>query len=136
MPHLYTLAYQARANTPFWQRGLRRSIRLYLALEEPGYNEAEVEAGLGLIEQELIWYLLGDAHASEQARAQAQGVLESAQIELLSDRNTVRDLLRTTLDARYRVPPHQTSFLSQVSATGCGGTAAVRRVAQAYWVAA
>jgi hypothetical protein len=136
MPHLYTLAYQARANTPFWQRCLRRSVRLYLALGEPDYNQLEVEAALRLIELEMSWYLLGDEHASAFAQAQVQGLLESAQAELLNNRAEIQALLREPLGAHYRVPPEQTSFLSQVSATGCGGTAAVRHLVQAYWAAA
>lgn len=135
MSHFFAQTYLARANAPYWQRLLRRSVRLYLALEEPAYNPLEVEASLQLVEWQLRWHLLGEEPASAEAQAQVLGFIESAQAELLHERFEIADLLREPLSDLYRVPLTQTSYLSRVAATGCGGTAAVRELAQAYWAA-
>ena len=131
-----SLRYMARANTPFWHRCLRRNIRLYLAFDEPGYNELELEAGLQTIELELAWYLLGDEPPTVGNMERAQGIIETAQAELLSNRGEVRALLAEPLGLRYRVPLAETYILSQAAATGCWGPPAVRRLAQAFWATA
>ncbi len=132
---LHTPTYFTRASASYWQRWLRRSVRLYLALEEPAYNPLEVEASLQLVEWQLRWHLLGEEPASAEAQAQVLALIESAQAELLHERFEVADLLREPLSYLYRVPLEQTSYLSRIAATGCGGTATVRELAQAYWAA-
>ncbi len=136
MPASSHLGYLVRANTPFWQHCLRRSIRLYLAFDELGYNVLELEAGLQTIELELIWYLLGDEPTTVVNLERAQGVLETAQAELLSNRAEVQTLLNEPLGYRYRVPLDETYILSLASATGCWGAPTIRQLAQAYRVAA
>jgi hypothetical protein len=79
--------YDAQTQHPRWQHKLRQSVRLLLALTEPGLNPNALHAALCLVEDELQRQLLAslpEAADSAQAPAAAARVLHRAQQDLLT----------------------------------------------------
>jgi hypothetical protein len=90
--------YSAHAEHPSWQHELRQSVRLLLALTEPGLNPNVLYAALCLVEDELRRQLLASYPAaadSPQAAAAAQ-VVHCHQVALL-ERRTEHEALRREL---------------------------------------
>lgn len=83
----------ARTESVLWQNLLRRSVRLYVALDEPGSNTLEVDAHLRLIEFQLMRRLLQGDASSPAATAQALAIIESAQVKFLSSQTELSELL-------------------------------------------
>ena len=77
---------EAQAAHPTWQHELRQSVRLLLALAEPGLNTHALHAALALVEDELRRQLLAGhpAATAPQATATAQQVLHRRQQALLA----------------------------------------------------
>jgi hypothetical protein len=76
-----------------WQNGLRRSVRLYLALREPGAPTQLIEARLRAVERNLLGHLLHQ----DPGMSPAQGwqVLEQAQGNFLGNPDRVQQVLAT-----------------------------------------
>ena len=106
--------YLTRASAPFWQRCLRRNVRLYLALEEPGIDIRAVEAALRLIEQQMQWVLVGHTPTEEEAEA-AHSIIEREQESLLNDRMELTALRHDISVAQYQLASESLVEL----ATGC-----------------
>jgi len=66
-----------------WQRRLRRSVRLYLALQEPDVDAIMAEARLRLVERHLMWHLLHGQPATLGTYIGAQRQVQLAQEALL-----------------------------------------------------
>lgn len=86
----------ARAAGALWQFRLRRSVRLLLALGEPGAQALEVESRLRLVEHQLHLHLLRPRQgqlplASSVPRAWA--IIELAQSTLLGSEAMVAAIL-------------------------------------------
>lgn len=82
-----TERYCTRAEHPTWQHELRQSVRLQLALTEPGLNAHAVAAALRLVEDELRQQLLTSHPASAHSPAAtvaAAVVLHMQQMALLA----------------------------------------------------
>ncbi len=80
-----------------WQRQLRQSVRLYLALGSQPVNPAELEALLQSTEQELVDYLLQGPRPSAESVAQARHLVDLAQHRLLNSDTDVQQLLSEVL---------------------------------------
>ncbi|MGI4865361.1 MAG: hypothetical protein ACRYFZ_15675 [Janthinobacterium lividum] len=94
-----TAHYCAQAEQPIWQHELRQSVRLLLALTEPGLDSHTLHAALCLVEDELRRQLL--ASCPEQANAPdaaatAALVVHRYQVALLGQRPE-REALRREL---------------------------------------
>lgn len=81
---LYALGSLAPLYSPLWQRWLRYSVRLYLALGEPGVNVHRAETHLRLAERKLLNDLCQHKHSAPTEPAQARAILEHEQAKLLS----------------------------------------------------
>jgi hypothetical protein len=111
--------YGAQTEHPTWQHELRQSVRLLLALSEPGLNTCALHAALCLVEDELRRQLLASYPAavdSPQATAAAARVVHRAQQDLLA-RGTEHEALRRevsvsefTLPLRRTCRPPMTSW--------------------------
>lgn len=91
--------YCAQAEQPAWRHELRQSVRLLLALTEPGLDAHAVHAALCLVEDELRHQLLASypEHAdSPEAATTAALVVQRCQVALL-DLHTEREALRREL---------------------------------------
>lgn len=77
-----------------WQRQLRHSVRLYLALGSQPVNPTELELLLKSTEQELVDYLLQGDRPSAESVAQARHIVDLAQHRLLNSEADVEQLLR------------------------------------------
>ena len=88
--------YDAQTRQPTWQHELRQSVRLRLALTEPGLNTHAVAAALCLLEDELRRQLLATHSKSVAASEMAAEVVHRAQLALLAQR-TEHEALRRTL---------------------------------------
>lgn len=79
--------YGAQTEHPRWQHELRQSVRLLLALTEPGLNTCALHAALCLVEDELRRQLLASHPAtadSPQAAATATRLVHRCQQDLLT----------------------------------------------------
>ena len=81
----YSFSACTRTYELLWQQGLRRCVRLYLALDEPGSEAPTLELALRLLEHYLRAYLLAAGPVTPDATAEAWGLLEAAQVEWLGD---------------------------------------------------
>ena len=91
--------YCTQAEQPTWQHELRQSVRLHLALTEPGLDAHAVHAALCLVRDELRRQLLASHPASAdspEAAAAAAVVLQRYHLDLL-DHRTKREALRHEL---------------------------------------
>jgi len=79
---MYLLPF-ARARSPFWQKLLCQSVRLYLAMGEPGISTTEAEAGLRSVEGQMVWHLLLGRQLTPPAEAEAWAIVEASQAQLL-----------------------------------------------------
>lgn len=84
----------ARACSPFWQELLCQSVRLYLALGEPGVPATEAEAMLRSVEGQMVWHLLQDQELTPESNAEAWALVETAQARLLNSAPDLADCLR------------------------------------------
>lgn len=119
-PTKLTQTCLARADSPFWQRCLRRSVRLYLALDEPDLDTTALEAGLHLVEQEMAWFLVGATPTSQELET-ARAIIALERDALLSDRVERAALVRDCPVTQYQRLPNQ---LPNPPATGCWYAAA------------
>lgn len=76
---------QARARSLFWQRLLRRSVALYLALAHPTAPVRVLERAQRKVERRLLRYLVRHPRRSPDLLREARAVLEQAQVALLGD---------------------------------------------------
>jgi hypothetical protein len=83
----------SRASSPFWQRLVCQSVRLYLTLEEHPSALAEADTQLRTVEGQLVWHLLQGRELSPETTAEAWAILEAAQARLLSSPLDLRDCL-------------------------------------------
>ncbi|RZK26779.1 MAG: hypothetical protein EOO63_14275 [Hymenobacter sp.] len=92
-----TAHYCAQAGQPAWQHELRQSVRLLLALTEPGLDAHAVHAALCLVEDELRHQLLASypqwASLPEAATTAAM-VVHRYQVALLGHRSAHEALRR------------------------------------------
>jgi hypothetical protein len=82
-----TARYRAQLAHPAWQHELRRSVRLRLALTEPGLTSHALHAALALVEDELRGQLLATLPPMAQspaAQATATWLVHRCQRELLA----------------------------------------------------
>jgi len=79
---MYLLPF-ARARSPYWQKLLCQSVRLYLAMGEPGAVPTETGAGLRGVEGQLVWHLLLGRKLLPTAEAEAWAIVEASQTQLL-----------------------------------------------------
>jgi len=83
-----------RAKSPYWQDLLRQSVRLYLALGEPGIPTGEAEAALAMVEGQMVWHLLAGQELSPLTAAEAWDIVSTAQHQLLASPLELADCLR------------------------------------------
>jgi hypothetical protein len=88
-----TFAQPSAHETALWQFRLRRSVRLYLALDDPSMNPNAVEARLRLVERQLMRHLLHGQPPTLMATAKAQHYVQRAQEALLANEADVRAIL-------------------------------------------
>jgi len=84
----------ARARSVFWQALLCQSVRLYLALGEPGVAAAEAEAVLRGVEGQMVWHLLAGQELTPLVAAEAWAIVDAAQHQLLASPPDLADCLR------------------------------------------
>ena len=96
----------ARAASARWNRWLRRSVRLYLALDEPSVDTRLVEDQLLLTEWQLMRHIVNGELPTHLLTDQAQSIMQMAQAELLSSEIEVRKL-RHEMSAKQAVYPWQ-----------------------------
>ena len=96
----------ARAASARWNRWLRRSVRLYLALEEPSVNVRLIEDQLILTEWQLMRHLVDGELPTPSLTKQAQSIVQMAQANLLSSEVEVQTL-RSEMSAEQAVHPWQ-----------------------------
>jgi hypothetical protein len=82
------------AASPLWRSWLRRSVRLYLCLDEPGVSQHLVRNALKVLEWQLMNHLLAQQPGSPAATEQARSILSAAQAELLGSAPDVAQLQR------------------------------------------
>lgn len=92
-------SFTQHATFSCWQRQLRQSVRLYLALGSQPVNPAELEALLQSTEQELVDYLLQGRRPSAESVAQARHLVDLAQHRLLNSETDVEQLLSEVMAA-------------------------------------
>ena len=86
----------ARKAGALWQSRLRRSARLYLAMNEPTVQPLEVEARLRLVERQLLQHLLRAEPGTQplaSSMQEAQAIVEAAQTALLKSKAEIAALL-------------------------------------------
>lgn len=88
-----TFTQRSTHETALWQFRLRRSVRLYLALDDSSMNPQAVEARLRLVERQLVRHLLHGQPPTLVATAQAQHYVQLAQETLLASEADVQTIL-------------------------------------------
>jgi hypothetical protein len=73
-----------RATDAHWHRWLLRSIRLYLALDEPLVDAQQVQDALRLVEWQLVRHLVSEPVPTPTATEQAREIVAMAQANFLS----------------------------------------------------
>lgn len=73
---------------------LRRSVRLYLALNDPDVDALMAEARLRLVERHLIGHLLHGQPPTGLALANAQQQLRQAQVALFSSKTELAAIMQ------------------------------------------
>lgn len=89
---MYLLPF-AQARSPFWQKLLCQSVRLYLALGEPGTLDGGEAASLRHVQDQMVWHLLLGRKLTPPAEAQAWAVVEAAQAQFLSSPDELAECL-------------------------------------------
>jgi hypothetical protein len=92
MELMYLLPF-ARAQSPHWQKLLCQSVRLYLAMGEPGVAPTEAEAGLRSVEGQLVWHLLLGRKLTPPAEAEEWAIVEASQPQLLDGPDELAECL-------------------------------------------
>ena len=92
MELMYLLPF-ARAHSPYWQKLLCQSIRLYLAMGEPGVPPTEAETGLRSVEGQLVWRLLLGRELTSPAEAAAWAIVEDSQAQWLNSPDELAECL-------------------------------------------
>ncbi|MGI4865422.1 MAG: hypothetical protein ACRYFZ_15980 [Janthinobacterium lividum] len=98
--------YCRYATRPEWEQELHRSVRLHLALFEPGLSTRAVRAALRLVEADLCQLLLASDPASAgtpEAADTATTVVQMYQMALLSHKAEC-DMLRRTMPVTEFMP--------------------------------
>lgn len=90
---VYSLSSLAPLYSPLWQRWLRYSVRLYLALGEPGTNTRLAEIHLRLAERRLLNELRQHRQPSPEEIIRTRAILEREQATLLGNEVEVVTLL-------------------------------------------
>ncbi len=90
MELVYLLPF-AQARSPFWQKLLCQSVRLYLALGEPG--TPDTEANLRQVQDQMMWHLLLGRKLTPPAEAEAWAVVEASQAQFLSSPDELAECL-------------------------------------------
>ncbi len=113
----------AQAAHPTWQHELRQSVRLLLALTEPGLNPGALHAALSLVEDELRRQLLAGspAAATPEAAAIAAQVVHHRQHALLAQASAHAALRQAWPVTEFALPLRRTC---RPLATGWLGLAA------------
>ncbi|MGI4865365.1 MAG: hypothetical protein ACRYFZ_15695 [Janthinobacterium lividum] len=104
-----------------WQLALRRSVRLQLALTEPGLSIRTVRAALRLVEAELRRLLLASDPASaatSEAADTATVVVQMSQMALLSHRDEC-EVLRRILSVAEFMPALYSTCGPHPALDGC-----------------
>lgn len=99
-----SFAPYVRAASPRWHRWLRRSVRLYLALDEPQVNIRLVEDQLLLTEWQLVRHIMDGELPTQALTRQARSIVEMAQSDLLACEVEVRSL-RCEMSAEQALHP-------------------------------
>jgi hypothetical protein len=99
-----SFALFARASNARWMRWLRRSVRLYLALDEPSVDKRLVKDQLVLVEWQLMRHLVDGDVPTMAVTAQARDIVDMAQADLLGLESEVR-ALRQEMSATQAVSP-------------------------------
>lgn len=89
---MYLLPF-ARARSPFWQKLLCQSVRLYLALGEPGALDTETEDSLRHVQDQMVWHLLMGRKLTPPAEAEAWAIVEASQAHLLGSPDELAECL-------------------------------------------
>jgi len=113
--------YCHQAEAAHWQQGLRQSVRLHLALSEPGVSKRQVRAALLLLEDELRHYLVASYPSLAplpKAASAAAIVLHTQQRGLLSHQATPEQLRRELSVAEFMPTLGKTCHPHQLSADG------------------
>jgi hypothetical protein len=92
MELMYLLPF-AQARSPFWQKLLCQSVRLYLALGEPGALTTKEETGLRHVQDQMVWHLLLGRKLTPPAEAEAWAVVEASQAQLLNSPDELAECL-------------------------------------------
>ena len=99
-----SFALFARAGSARWMRWLRRSVRLYLALDEPLTNKRLVKDQLVLVEWQLVRHLVDGDVPTTDVTTQARDIVDMAQADLLGTETEVK-ALRREMSADQAVSP-------------------------------
>ncbi|MBO2011574.1 hypothetical protein [Hymenobacter negativus] len=99
-----SFALFARAGSARWRRWLRRSVRLYLAMDEPLVDKQRVKDQLVLVEWQLVRHLVDGDVPTMAVTTQARDIVDMAQANLLGSETEVR-ALRREMSARQAVSP-------------------------------
>ena len=94
LPSLPSFVLPGLATNSTWQRQLRQSVRLYLALGCQPLNAQELETHLQSTEEELVQHLLQSAPPTADAIHHARVVLDMAQNRILQSEEEVQQLLQ------------------------------------------
>ena len=81
----YCYSLEVRARSLFWQRLLRRSVGLYLALAHAAAPVHVLERAQRKVERRLLSYLVRHPRRTPTLLHEARAVLERAQMQLLGD---------------------------------------------------
>jgi hypothetical protein len=99
-----SFALFARAGNARWLRWLRRSVRLYLALDEPAVDKRMVKDQLVLVEWQLVRHLVDGDMPTTAVTTQARDIVDMAQADLLGSETEVT-ALRREMTATQAVRP-------------------------------
>ncbi|GAB3573170.1 hypothetical protein [Hymenobacter daeguensis] len=102
-----SFALFARAGSAHWMRWLRRSVRLYLALDEPLVDKQLVQDQLVLVEWQLVRHLVDGDMPTMAVTTQARDIVDMAQANLLGSETEVSTLRREMSATQAMSPWHR-----------------------------
>lgn len=102
-----SFALFARAGSARWMRWLRRSVRLYLALDEPSVDRRLVKDQLVLVEWQLVRHLVDGDVPTTAVTTQARDIVDMAQADLLGSESEVKALRREMSATQAVCPWHR-----------------------------
>lgn len=109
-----SFALFARAGSARWMRWLRRSVRLYLALDEPAVDKRMVKDQLVLVEWQLVRHLVDGDEPTPAITTQARDIVDMAQADLLGTESEVK-ALRREMSATQAVSPWNRVYRSMAA---------------------